>query len=181
MSEAAIIAAPVLMEGVRAGSVKAKAVYEHAVDVMTRELEHYDYEKVVTQGVAWTVAFFVGKIVYGIYWDLKNAAFNAKYPQYGVLDFVSGLGLYLMNPVFAFFLQPVTNQVADKLKDDKVASDAYKAEVLDDPVIQVGKFLFEENWFYIFVGVWVLIALLEKRRIDGLKRKRRKLMKLVTA
>lgn len=167
---AATAAAPLIIEGVEKGEEKAKAVYAHVVDTMTRSLETYDYEKVAFQGFTVTAVFMLGKLLWHLYVQLKLAAFTLAHPDFALLDIMQGIP----------FLGNLITIVGGAVGEEEAAAAAFDAEVLSDPAVKYGKPVFETYWLLIILGLWVLLALNESRRVKSLGSKRRRLMKLVS-
>ena len=149
----------------------AKEVKVYMVDVLTRSLDRFDYEKVFVEGIVCTAIFAVIKIVYWIYSQIWITAYGITHPVQGMTDFLSFLGPFGQ----AWSLFNSLTATSDIAEDEKAKIEAERKK---DFFLYYGKPIFEDYWVGIILGIWLIFILLEKRRVDLEHRKRKLLMRL---
>ena len=144
---------------------------KYSAEVMARETTTYDFEKVFIQSIYGIGLYFVMKAAWHLYWIMKQAAFMASNPDAaiaGVLD------------TWTFFSPPLLNTKLawDLLTGDEItdAEKAWDEEVENDP-LHFLRPIFEDYWFLFLGGIILFVGILEKRRVDRLKRKAKLMLK----
>lgn len=177
MSELA--AAGVAAHFLGAGAIDVgKEIKVYMVDVLTRSLDKFDYEKVFVEGIVSTVIFATLKIVYWIYSQSWLISYTIAHPN----ESSSIIG-FLTNMLMGNWTGAIS-AIFNTLKNDPAVAEeekeALEVERKKDFFLYYGKPFFEDYWVWVILGIWGIFILMEKRRVDVEHRKRRLLMRLAS-
>ena len=172
MAEVAALAAaaPMAAPATQEAMTQFKEFWKYNAEVMARETTSFDYEKVFLQTIYGEALFFIFKCAYHLYEVMKYTAFVATHPLPAVESALSGL------PFFGDVIDKI-----DELWDDAVITDAewhdmWMAEKAKDPVFWF-KPVFQDYWIIFMFAIPAILAAMEKRRVDKLRRKSRIMLK----
>ena len=172
MAVAAVTAAlPAIQQAGGAVFEQMQAFRKYSAVVMARESTAYDAEKVFIQSIYGVGLFVVMKVAFETYWTLKYADFCARHPVEGLLGILPQIVIF--SPVL-ILIDALDPDLLDETS--KEALEEWNKEVAADPLHHV-KPIFEDYWMFALFGIVGGSALLEKRRVDRLKRKAKLMMK----
>ena len=147
------------------------AFRKYSAEVMARESTAYDAEKVFIQSIYGVGLFVVMKVAFETYWTLKYADFCARHPVEGLLGILKDIVIF--SPVL-ILIDTLDPDLLDEVS--KEALKEWHEEEKADPLYHL-KPIFEDYWMFALFGIVGGSALLEKRRVDRLKRKAKLMMK----
>ena len=147
------------------------AFRKYSAEVMARESTAYDAEKVFIQSIYGCGLFAVMKAAYYLYWTMKYADFTSRHPVEAFVGILPQLVVF--SPVL-MLVDALNPELLDASSEE--ALEEWKKEVEADP-LHFAKPVFEDYWLFALFGIVGATALLEKRRVDRLKKKAKLMMK----
>ena len=148
-----------------------RAFRKYSAEVMARESTAYDAEKVFIQSIYGCGLFVVMKAAYYLYWTMKYADFASRRPVDALVGILPQLVIF--SPVL-MLVDALDPEALDAASEE--ALEEWKEEVKADPLHHL-KPIFEDYWMFALFGIVGGMALLEKRRVDRLKKKAKLMMK----
>lgn len=168
----AATAAPLVPMVSQGAMAQLESLRKYTAEVMTRETTSFDYEKVFIQTIYGEAIFFVFKFAFHMYVAAKYSAFVASHPLEGLSSWVSGI------PFFGSIMDKIDDLWDEGVVTDEEWHQMWLDEMDKDPVTKYGNFVFSRYWFFVALGIPAIFALMEKRRVDRMKRKAKLMMKV---
>lgn len=157
-----------------------KEIKSYMLDVMTRELNRFDFEKVFVQGIVCTGIYVIFKVVYHIYVDLWLAAYVVQHPLESGVEFIKWFasGFPVIGILYQGLFGVLEAAAANQDPEVQTYAEEMEAERKKDVFLLVGKPIFEDYWVFALAGIWGILLALEKRRSSREGAKRAYMLKL---